>query len=109
MKEKEITATNYVAIASTLQENQKDVATQINLPPEQTIVKSVNRYKTKFENALPHIPHGKDFQFPEEFKDSVAFNKKKMNPKKIIIFASTEMLLLLENTKHLWLGDRDFK
>ena len=44
MKEKALTTTNYVAIASTLQENQNDVATQMNLPPQETIVKSLNRY-----------------------------------------------------------------
>jgi len=32
-------------------------------------VKSLNRYKRKIANALPHIPQGKDFQIPEEFKD----------------------------------------
>ena len=81
MKEKALPTTNYVAIASTLQEIQNDVATQMNLPPQETIVKSLNRYKRKFANALPHIPHGKDFQIPEEFKDFVAFDKGKVNLK----------------------------
>ena len=81
MKEKALTTTNYVAIASTLREIQIDVATQMNLPPQETIVKSPNRYIRIFANALPHIPHGKDFQIPEEFVDFVAFDKGKMNPK----------------------------
>ena len=59
-----------MAIASTLQAIQNDVATQMNLPPQETIAKSLNRYKRKFANALPHIPHGKDFQIPEEFKET---------------------------------------
>ena len=58
MKEKALTTANYVAIASILQEIQNDVATQMNLRPQETIVKSLNRYKRKFANALPHIPHG---------------------------------------------------
>ena len=69
-----------MAIASTFQEIQNDVATQMNLPPQETIVKSLNRYKRKFANALPHIPHRKDFQFPEEFIDFVAFDKGKDGP-----------------------------
>ena len=77
MKEKALTTTNYVAIASTLQEIQNDMATQMNLPPQETIVKPLNRYKRKIANVLPHIPHGKDFQIPEEFKDFVAFDKGK--------------------------------
>ena len=75
MKEKALTTTNYVAIAST----------------------------------LPHIPHGKDFQIPEEFKDFVAFDKGKDEPERFIIFALTETLLLLETAKDLWLGDGTFK
>ena len=67
IEEKALTTTNYVAIASPLQEIQNDVATQINLPPQETIVKSLNRYTRKFANAL-----------------------------------------LLETTKHLWLGDGTF-
>ena len=109
MQEKALTKTNYVAIASTLQEIQNDVATQMNLPPQETIVKSLNRYKQKFANALPHIPHGKDFQIPEEFEDFVAFDKGKDEPERFIIFALTEMLLLLETTEDLWLGDGIFK
>ena len=90
MKEKALTTTNYVAIASTLQEIQNDVAMQMNLLPQETIVKSLNRYKRKFANALPHIPHGKDFQIPEEFEDFVAFDKGKDEPERFIIFALTD-------------------
>ena len=39
MKEKALTKTNYVAIASTLKEIQDDVATQMNLQPQEIIVK----------------------------------------------------------------------
>ena len=81
----------------------------MNLPPQETIVKSLNRYKTKFANALAHIPRGKDFQFPSEFKDFVAFDKGKDEPERFIIFALTEMLLLLETTKDLWFGGGTFK
>ena len=77
MKEKALTTTNYGAIASTLQEIQNDVATQMIMPPQVTIVKSLNRYKRKFANALPHIPLLEDFQILEEFKDLVAFGKGK--------------------------------
>ena len=88
MKEKALTTTNYVAIASTLQEIQNDVATQMNLPPPETIVKSLNRYKRKFANALPHIPHGKHFQIPEEFEFSLVcfpfFFKKNKFSKKLL-------------------------
>ena len=101
MKEKALTAANYVAIALTLQEIQSDVATQMNLPPQETIVKSLNRYKRKFANAFPHIPHGKVFQIPEEFTDFVDFDKGKGAPERFIIFALTEVLLLLETTKDL--------
>ena len=52
----------------------------MNLPPQETILKSLNRYNRKFANALPHIPNGKDFQIPEEFKDFVAFDKGKDEP-----------------------------
>ena len=45
MKENALTTTNYVAIASTIQEIRNDVATQLNLPPQETIVKSLNRYE----------------------------------------------------------------
>ena len=45
MKEKALTTANYVAIASTLQEIQNDVATQMNLPPQETIVKSLKIVK----------------------------------------------------------------
>ena len=50
-KEKSLTTTNYVAIASTLQEIQNDVATQLNLPLQETIVKSLNRYTRKLANV----------------------------------------------------------
>ena len=109
MKEKALTTTNHVAISSSLQEIQNDVATQMNLPPQETIVKSLNGYKRKIANAHPNIPHGKDFQIPEEFKEFVAFDKGKDEPERFIIFALTEMLLLLETTKVLWLGDGTFK
>ena len=109
MKEKALTTTNYVGIASTSQEIQKHAATQMNLPPQETIVKSLNKYKKKFPNALPHIPQGKDFQIPEEFKDFVTFDKGKDEPERFIKFSLTEMLLLLETTKNLWLGDGTFK
>ena len=109
IKEKALTTTNYVAITSTLQEIQNDVATQMNLSPQETIVKSLNRNKRKLANALPHIPHGKDFQITEEFKDFVAFDKGKDEPERFIIFALTEMLLMLESTKDVWLGDGTFK
>ena len=82
MREKALATTNYVAIASTLQEIQNDVATQMIMPPQETIVKSLNTYKRKFANALPHIPHGKDFQIPEQFKDFVAFDKGKDEPER---------------------------
>ena len=106
MKEKAQTTTNYVAIASTLQEIQNDVATQMNLPPQETILKSLKRYKRKFAKALPHIPHGKGFQIPKDF---IAFDKRKDKPERFIIFALTEMLLLLATTKDLWLGNGIFK
>ena len=96
---KALTTTNYKAIASTLQEIQNDVATQLNLQPQETIVKSLNGYKRKFANALPQIPHGKDFQTPQDLKDFVAFDKGKDEPERFIIFALIEMLLLLETTK----------
>ena len=88
-----------MAIASTLQEIQNDVATQMNLPPLDTIVKSLNRCKRKFANALPQIPHEKDFKILEEFKDFFAFDKGKDEPERFIMFALSEMLLLLETTK----------
>ena len=109
MKEKALTTTNYVAIASTLQELQNDLATQMNFPPQETIVKSLNRYMRKFANALLHILHGKDFQTPEEFEDFVTFDKGKNEPERFIMFALTEMLLLLEPTKDLWLDGGTFK
>ena len=109
MKEKAQTATNYLAIASTLQEIQNDVATQMKLPPQEKIVKSLNRYMRKFANALPHIPHGKDFQIPEEFKGFAAFDKEKDEPERSILFALTEMLLLPETTKDVWLANGIFK
>ena len=109
MKEKAVTTTIYVAIASTLQELQNDVATQMNLPPQETIVKSLNRYKKNFANTLPHAPHGKDFRIPEKFKDFVAFGKGKDEPERFIIFALTEMRFLLETTKDLWLGYGTFE
>ena len=48
MKEKALTTTNYVIIASTLQEIQNDVATQMNLSPQETIVKSLYRYNSYY-------------------------------------------------------------
>ena len=77
MKEKALATTNYVAVASFILEIQNDVATQLKLPPQKTIVKSLSRYKKKFANAFPHISHGKDFQIPKKFKDFVAFDKGK--------------------------------
>ena len=53
------------------------MATQLILPPQETIVKSLNRHKRKFANALPHIPNGKVFRIPEEFEDLFAFDKGK--------------------------------
>ena len=38
MKEKALTTTNYVAVTSTIQEIQNDVATQMKLPPQEIIV-----------------------------------------------------------------------
>ena len=109
MREKAKTTTNYMAIASTLQEIHKNVATQMNLPPQETIVKSIERYK-KISNALLHIPHRKNFKFAEKIRDFVAFGKRKDEPEKFIIFALTEMLLLLvETTRDLWFADGTFK
>ena len=79
----------------------------MNWQLQETIVKSLTRYKRKFANALPQILHGKYFQILEEFQDFVAFGKDE--PERLIIFALTEMLLLLETTKDLWLGDETFK
>ena len=109
MKEKALATTNYVAIVSTLQEIQNDMATQMNLPPQQTIVKSLNRYRRKFANALWYIPHRKNFQIPEVFKEFLAFDKGKDEPERFIKFALTGMLISLETTKDLWLGDGTFK
>ena len=109
MEEKALTTSNYVAIASTLQEIQRDVATQINMPLLETIVKLVKRYKRKLANALPHIPHGVDFETLEKFKDFVALDKGKDETGRFIIFALTEMLLLFETTTVLWLSDETFK
>ena len=109
MKENALTTTDYVAIASALQEIQNDVATQMNLPPQETIVKSLIKYTRKFANAFPHIPQGKNFQIPEEFKDFVAFEKGKDEPEKFILIALTEIFFLLGTTKDLRLADGTFK
>ena len=85
------------------------MATEMNLAPQEIIVKSLNRYKRKFANALPHMPHGKYSQNPEGFKEFSAFDKEKDEPEKFINFSMTEMLLLLETTKDLWLSDGTFK
>ena len=109
MKEKVPTRTNYVAIVSILQKIQNDGVTQKNLPPQETIAMSLKRCKRKFLNALPHIPHGKDLQIPKTFKNFVAFDKRKDESQRFIKFASTEMLLLVETTKDLWLSDGTFQ
>ena len=75
MKGKALRTTNYVAIPSTLQKIQYDVATQMNLPHQETIVILLNRSKRKFATELPHIPHEENFHFSEEFKDFFAFIK----------------------------------
>ena len=56
------------------------MATQMNLPPQESTVKSLSKYMRKFANALPHILHGKDSQIPENFKGFVAFDKGKDEP-----------------------------
>ena len=85
MKEKALTTTNYMAIASLLQKVQNDVTTQMILPPQETTVKSLNKNKRKFENAFLHIIHGRDFQIPEDFKDFVAFDKEEDEPKSSLL------------------------
>ena len=109
MKEKAQTANNEVAIASTLQKIQIEVATQMHFPAQETIVKSLNRYKRKFDNALPQILHRKNIEFPEEFKDFVAYDKEKMITRSSSYLLLTEMLHLLETTTDLWLGDGTFQ
>ena len=47
-KEKALTTTNCVAIASTLREIHKEMATQMNFPPQRTNMKSLNRHQKKF-------------------------------------------------------------
>ena len=37
----------------------------MNLSQQETIVKSLIRYLMKFEDALPHIPHGNTFELLE--------------------------------------------
>ena len=54
MKEKALTTTNYVAIASTLQKIQNDVATEGNLPPQETIVRSFKRHKKTCKCTSAH-------------------------------------------------------
>ena len=55
MKEKALTTTNYVAIESTLQKIRNDVATQMILPPQGTIVKcnysSAHTSRERFSNS----------------------------------------------------------
>ena len=47
MTEKALTTTKYVAIASTLEEIQIDVAAEMNFLPQETIVTLLGRYKRK--------------------------------------------------------------
>ena len=98
-----------MAIASTFQFIQNDVATQMNLSPQETIVKSLNRCTRKFEYAFPQIPHGKDFEITDNFEDFVAYVKGVDEPDRFIIFALTKLLFPHETTKYLWFGDGTFK
>ena len=68
--------------ALTLQEIQNDVAMQMNLPPQETIVESLKRYNRIIADALPHIPYGKDFQVSRRVQGSCFFlTMEKLNPK----------------------------
>ena len=49
------------------------------------------------------------FSISRKVQNFVAFDKGKDEPERFIKFALTEMLLLLETTKDLWLGDGTFK
>ena len=81
MKEKALTTTNYLAIASTLQEIQNNVAMQMNLPPQETIVKSLNRYKRKLQMLFRTYLMKKIFKFPKSSRFLLLATKEKMNPK----------------------------
>ena len=81
MKEKALTTTNYVALASTLQEIQNDVAMQLNLPPQETIVKSLNRYKKNLQMIFRTYPMEKIFKFPKSSRILLLSTKEKMNLK----------------------------
>ena len=109
MKEKALSMTNYNAISSSLQSVHDNVATQLNLPKQETLVKTLNRYKRKFEGALPSIPHTTDFQIPDEFLDFVAYDKGINDPDRFLIFALPEMLSLMESQTSIWLVDGTFK
>ena len=75
MKEKALSMTKYNAISSSFQSLQDNVTTQLNLPKEETLVKTLNRYKRKFERALPSISRTTDFQILDVFLDFVAYDK----------------------------------
>ena len=70
-----------MAIVSTFQENQNDVTTQMNLPLQDNFVKLLKTYNKKIANAFPHTPHGKDFRILGKFKDFIAFDRGKSEPK----------------------------
>ena len=81
MKQKTPTTTNYVAIASTRQEIQNDVATQLNLPPQETIVKSFNRSRENLRKLFRTYLMKKNFKFSKRLKILSFPTKEKMNPK----------------------------
>ena len=83
IKEKALTTTNYVAIASTLQEIQIDVATQMNLPPQETIVKSLNRYKKICICYSAHTSR-KRFSNSRRVQGFCAFDKGKDEPERYL-------------------------
>ena len=81
MKQKTPTKANYVAIASTRQEIQNDVAMELNSPPQETIVKSLNRSRESLQKLFRTYLLEKIFQFPKHLKILLFPTKEKMNPK----------------------------
>ena len=82
----------------------------MNLPPQQTVVDSLTKKAKNWKCASTHTPW-KCLKFPKSSRILLLTTKEKgkVEPEKFIIFALTEILLLIQTIKDMWLSDGSFK
>ena len=81
MKEKALTTTNYMTIASTVQDIQNDMATQMNMPPQEFFVKDSLDTRQNLQMHCRTYPMEKISKLLKIWKYLLLSLNERMNPK----------------------------